>query len=203
MYSFIELDQDSAQWRKWRAEGIGGSDAAAVLGLSRYKRPAWLARLKCGWIEEDPPGPAALEGKQLEPEARWLYIEKTGIVVRPVCIQSTEMPWLRASLDGLSVDRRRVVEIKCGRRNYEEVSAHGAVPSHYYAQVQHVLAVTGLDRCDYWSYRPHEEPVLLEVPRNDEYIARLIEVEARFWAEVEKMRLHRPELSHMGGSVVP
>jgi putative phage-type endonuclease len=202
MYSFIELDQDSAEWLRWRRDGIGGSDAAAVLGLSRFKRPAWLLRLKCGLLEEDPPGPAALEGKRLEPEARWLYIEKTGIVVRPVCLQSTRFPWLRASLDGLSVDRQRAVEIKCGQRNYEEVSAFGSPPSHYYAQVQHVLAVTGLPRCDYWSYRPYEDPVLLEIPRNEAYIARLIEVEARFWSDVERMK-GGPVVSQVGASLVP
>ena len=120
-------------------------------------------------------------GTRLEPEARKLYIAKTGIDVRPMCVQSATYDWLRASLDGLSSNRDVVVEIKCGASAYRRVSEYRTVPDYYYGQVQHILAVTGLDSLDFWCYWPDNPTVLLRVQRNDTYIERLLRKEQAFW----------------------
>jgi putative phage-type endonuclease len=85
------------------------------------------------------------KGTALEPEARRRYEAKSGLRVLPKCIQSMKMPWLRASLDGMSDDGKHVVEIKCGERVYHATKHDGEPPRYYYGQLQHILAITNLN----------------------------------------------------------
>jgi predicted phage-related endonuclease len=112
-------------------------------------------------------------GTELEPVARRAYEKRTGRSMVPRCVQSTRHDWLRASLDGMSLDWGTVVEIKCGE-------------SAYRAQVQHILAATGLRWLDFWCYWPGCEPVLVSVTRDNAYIERMLAAEAEFWAAVHR-----------------
>jgi DNA polymerase-3 subunit epsilon len=125
-------------------------------------------------------------GTELEPVARRLYIAKTGREVYPACLQSTRYEWLRASLDGLAINHDAVVEIKCGRSAYRIAAQTRSVPKYYYGQVQHILAVTGLDSLDFWCYWPGYPPLLIPVPRDDSYIERLLNTEREFWTQVQR-----------------
>ena len=125
-------------------------------------------------------------GTELEPVARRLYIAQTGREVRPVCLQSTRYEWLRASLDGLAINHDAVVEIKCGRSAYRITAQTRSVPTYYYGQVQHILAVTGLDSLDFWCYWPGYPPLLIPVPRDASYIVRLLNTEREFWTRVQR-----------------
>ena len=58
-------------------------------------------------------------------------------------------------------------------------------------QLQHILAVTGLEAIDFWCYLPKKPPVLVTVARDEGYIGRLLEEEAAFWAEVVAERARR------------
>ena len=100
-----------------------------------------------------------------------------------MCVQSLTHAWMRASLDGLSPDGGHVVEIKCPGEKDHQLADSGFVPEKYYAQLQHILAVTGLAEISYWSFR-FDHTVLLKVKRDDGFITGLIEKEAAFWARV-------------------
>ena len=54
-----------ADWLKYRRRGIGGSDAAAVYGISRYKSPFELWLDKTGQLTEQEAGEPAYWGTQL------------------------------------------------------------------------------------------------------------------------------------------
>ena len=178
----VELQQGTSQWLAWRHNGIGASDASTVMGENRFASSSKLLREKRGTVILDSfQNEAMALGTKLEPEARKLYIAKTGKNVRPVCVQSSRYDWLRASLDGLSRNHDSVVEIKCGASVYRRVSQSGSVPDYYYGQVQHILAVTGLDSLDFWCYWPDNPALLLQVERDDRYIGRLLEKELEFW----------------------
>lgn len=160
------------------------------MGRGYRDTPQDLLRKKCSPARDDgPPSPAAAEGIRLEPEARDHYARHVGIHVRPVCLQSRLHPWLRASLDGLSLDGTRAVEIKCGARAYEHAEEHGELPGYYYDQLQHTLAVTGLQTIDIWCYWPdYGDPLWLSEERNDDHITLLLEEEHRFWQRVQRAR---------------
>jgi len=178
-YKEIRLDQGSGIWLKWRNEGIGASDASTIMGENRFKSRQELLYEKRNGINE-PPNVAMKEGTRLEPEARRAYQEETSHKVEPLCVESIEFPWLRASPDGISSQRDILVEIKCGvsamRRAHQ-----GVIPEYYYGQIQHQLMITGLATIDYWCYRPENGGILLECERDDSYIDELFETELKFY----------------------
>jgi putative phage-type endonuclease len=183
-FTTVILDQGSDSWREWRHNGIGASDAATIMGKNQYKSSAELLQEKRGPVRDAGQNAAMSRGTELEPEARRLYIAKTGKDVRPACLQSTKFDWLRASLDGLAVNHDSVVEIKCGQSAYRRTAQTNSVPVYYYGQMQHILAVTGLESLDYWCYWPGSPPLLVPVPRSDKYIERLLNKELEFWNQV-------------------
>ncbi|HAL47166.1 MAG: hypothetical protein FI707_01800 [SAR202 cluster bacterium] len=180
----VELTQGTREWLEWRNEGIGASDASTVMGENRFKSAAALLREKLEPARDSFQNEAMALGTQLEPEARGRYIAKTGRDVDPVCVRSVRFDWLRASLDGLTTNHDAVVEIKCGASVYRRTSETGAVPGYYYGQLQHILAVTGLDMIDFWCYWPGHPELLLTIERDDAYIERLLETEQLFWDRV-------------------
>jgi predicted phage-related endonuclease len=129
-------------------------------------------------------------GSALEPEARRQYEKSFGVRVKPECLKSNTHDWLRASVDGLSHDAELVVEIKCGESVYRHTAAKRKPPGYYYAQLQHILAVTGYESIDFWCYLPSRPGVHICVPRNPDYIQRLIETEYAFWEQIRTQRQH-------------
>jgi putative phage-type endonuclease len=186
-YDIVDLVQGTAEWLEWRNQGIGASDAPTIMGENPWRSAATLLAEKLdGTIVA--PSAAMARGTALEPEARREYEREVGVRVSPACLQSTQHDWLRASVDGLSPDRLTVVEIKCGERVYLQTEELGDVPSHYFGQVQHILAVTGLPAIDFFCYWPGQPTVLVAVERDEGYIERLLKAEAGFWSKVSACR---------------
>ncbi|MGE4490082.1 MAG: lambda-exonuclease family protein, partial [Kiritimatiellales bacterium] len=115
----INLKQGTKEWVDWRDTGIGGSDAPTVLGENPWKSASVLLEEKLGKVEPFAGNEATRRGARLEPEARRLYEQFHGVEVEPICLQSTEYPWMLASLDGISADHQHVVEFKCGESVYK------------------------------------------------------------------------------------
>ena len=59
-------DMTREQWLEERRKGIGGSDAAAIAGLSPWKSPVAVWLEKTGQVEPEEPGEAAYWGTVLE-----------------------------------------------------------------------------------------------------------------------------------------
>jgi putative phage-type endonuclease len=185
-FTLVTLEQGTDPWLEWRHNGIGASDASTIMGENRFKSYEELLHEKRGPARDFGQNAAMARGIELEPEARRLYSVKTGRDVRPVCIQSTRYEWLRASLDGLTLDHDAVVEIKCGASAYRMASETGCIPDYYYGQVQHILALTGLDLLDFWCYWPGYPELLIPVPRDVEYIELLLNKELQFWKQIRQ-----------------
>ncbi len=188
-YELIPLVERTPEWWAWRRGGIGSSDAPGILGDKRAKSAERLLLEKQPDAAVPPSTFAREQGVRLERAARAAYVATLGVVVEPACVQSVARPWQRASLDGLSPDGARAVEIKCGQANHQRASAKGRPPSHHYAQLQHILAVTGLPVVDYWCFLPGRPGVRIEVPRDQPYILRLLAAEEAFLARMEAKRL--------------
>jgi putative phage-type endonuclease len=191
----VHHEQGTAAWLNWRLDGIGASDAPALMGENPWKRPERLFAEKCaakrshfsgrfGGGGGQATGSAAGRGTALEPRARRLYCEARGVAAEPLCLESRARPWQRASLDGIDRATGHAVEIKCGDAAYAHVARTGAVPPYYVGQLQHILAVTGYAAVDFFVWVPGRAPLLLTVPRDEAYIDRLLEREAEFWTRV-------------------
>jgi putative phage-type endonuclease len=180
------IQQGTDTWIEWRHNGIGASDASTVMGENRFKSYSQLLQEKRGPARDFGQNAAMARGTELEPEARRLYIAETGRAVRPACLQSTRYDWLRASVDGIATSGDAVVEIKCGQSAYRTAKQTRSVPDYYYGQMQHILAVTGYDSLDFWCYWPGYPALLIPVPRNNDYIQRLLKSELEFWNLVQQ-----------------
>lgn len=181
VYEIVSVREKTDAWWEWRQRGVGSSDAATILGEKRAKSTERLLREKQHPLKNPARTFAREQSASLERAARLAYCVALGISVDPLCVQSLARPWQRASLDGLSADGLRVVEIKCGLGAYQRAAAHQRPPRHHYAQLQHILSVTGLPVIDYWCFCPTRSPVRLTVPRDDAYIERLVAAEEIFW----------------------
>ena len=188
-YTIVNLEQGTPAWSEWRSQGIGASDAPAIMGENPWKSADQLLRQKCG-LKDNNSNAAMDRGTELEPVARRRYEIKVGIQVLPACLQSARFEWLRASVDGLSADGSAVVEIKCGESVYRNSAASRKVPKYYFGQLQHILAVTSLPSIDFWCYLPNRPEVHLQVPRDDSYIERMLDAEHLFWQQVLKKRIN-------------
>ncbi len=182
MFHVIDLEQGTEEWLAWRHSGIGASEASTIMGDNRFQSPSELFYQKKHKIDTETNEKMRL-GTSLEPDARGLYIEETGMSVEPRCLQSKEHSWIIASMDGITNDFGHIVEIKCGKSAYWQ-ARKGNVPSYYYGQLQHQLMITGLDFVDYWCYWPGYEGVLQTVTRDEPYIRRLFQAEKKF---IEKL----------------
>jgi putative phage-type endonuclease len=181
VYEIVPLVERTPAWWEWRRSGIGSSDAAILLGehpgrtverlLLEKQQPA---RRSAQHFEAD-------RSARQERQARAEYCRISGFTIAPTCVQNLARPWLRASLDGLSADGARAVEIKCGKATHASASARQRPTRQHVPQLQHILAATGLPAIDYWCYCPPHPPLRLEIKRDDTYIARLLAAEETFW----------------------
>ena len=136
-----------ADWLEYRRQGIGGSDASVVCGISRYKSPVELWMNKTGQLPDQEAGEAAYWGTQLEPFVRAEFTRRTGIEVKQVkeLLQSEEYPFMLANLDGIC----EVPDVGTCIFEAKTASAYKAgewedtIPDEYMLQVQHYMAVTG------------------------------------------------------------
>lgn len=146
----IDLVQGSNEWLEWRKGIITATDAASIMGenpwCSAYK--CWQRKL--GLIPEEKENHFMRRGKEDEPIAREMFMQETGIEVFPACIQSEYNDVMGASLDGLSIDHKCIVEIKS--QSFDKII--NGVPKHHYHQIQHQLLCTDgiVEKCFYVSY---------------------------------------------------
>lgn len=119
---------ERAAWIADRRTGVGGSDIAAILGISPYKTSFGLWLEKTGRNEDEIKDNERLEwGRRLETAILDEWTERHGIPLdRGVCVRHPQHTIVRATLDGSCLDQGIVVEAK-------NVDATPAVPQPYYA----------------------------------------------------------------------
>jgi len=185
---------DRAAFLAERLTGIGGSDAAAVLGFNPYKTPFQVYLEKRGEAEpEDLSNKAAVEwGNRLEDVVAAAYAEKTGTVVRRVntLLRSDQHPFAIAHLDRRIVGVKKGLEVKTAGTWVAQTDAWGEpgtdqVPEPYIAQVQHYMAVTDYVEFDLAVLIGGQDFRIYTIPRDEEFIAGMMAAEAEFWAAVQ------------------
>ena len=97
-------------WLEYRKQGIGGSDAAVVCGISRYKSPVELWMEKTGQLPAQETGEAAYWGNLLESLGREEFTKRTGIpVTKPsACLLYTSLHTLSNRIRNVIADAFRI-----------------------------------------------------------------------------------------------
>lgn len=178
-----------AEWLSARKAGIGGSDAAAIIGLNPFSSPlaVWADKTSTDEPQEESENEAIWLGNVLEDHVARRYAEESGLnIVRcNQMMQSIEHPFMLANIDRRVKGKRIGVEIKTTSSFTKTDFAGGDVNPWYYAQCMHYLAVTGWDE---WKL------VVLVIGRgmytysfkrkeNEDQIKALISAEDYFWHE--------------------
>jgi len=177
-------------WLAVRRTGIGGSDAAAAVGLSPYMSQLELWMIKTG-RDASLARPDASDtaepvywGTLLEPAVATAYALKTGNRVRRInaVLQHASVPFMLANLDREVLGSRDVQILEC--KTAAEFGArlwNDGVPEYVQLQVQHQLAVSGKQAADVAVLLNGQRLEVHRIERDDKLIYRLIELEARFW----------------------
>ena len=179
-----------AEWIAVRRSGIGGSDAAAALGLSPWKSALELWQEKVsGQSQPRQENEAMLWGRIMEPIITREFVRRTGLTVTPMrsMLQATNWPWMLADLDGLVEDPQRgtgVFEVKTASAFKMSEWDDNRCPDAYQLQVQHYLEVTGLSYAVIVVLIGGNKLQWITVDRDDELIASLVQLEKRFWQHV-------------------
>ena len=175
-----------AQWLEERRKGIGGSDVAAIMGLSPWKTPYNVYQEKRKEVEGWQGNDVTDWGKRMEPAIRQWYSDHTGRSVRlpEKILYHSKHPFMLASLDGFT-DDNRIVEIKTDKfgRGWGEPGTN-EIPDYYTLQVQHYMIVTGFEVADVPVSIGGRSPVIYEVPADNELHEMIIEAAAAFWVRV-------------------
>ncbi len=175
------MEQRSTNWLDWRLQGIGSSDAPVIMGVSPWKTPYQLWEEKTKRVVRDDSNWATQEGNRKEPIARAWYELDTGIEMQPDVGEHAEYPWLRTSFDGINLELKGALEIKCPGKDDHATAVAGKVPDKYYPQVQHQILVGGLDWIDYLSFQDGQNAKVIRVVPDLEYLKKyFVEAEA-FW----------------------
>lgn len=175
----IHIEQGSSDWLALRRNKITASDASVILDINPWQNKNQLLQEKLGLIEPRPINGAMRRGQLLEPKARDLYENMTGNLMIPD-VKLHDNEWMMASLDGISIDEKLILEIKCPNLKTHEMAISGEIPPYYFAQVQHQIYVCDVNCCHYFSYNGGDG-VLVVVYRDDEFIKKMIEKEKEFY----------------------
>lgn len=137
------------QWLEKRREFIGGSDAAAALGLSRFKTQLQLYQEKRGELQIEETE-AMVRGQMLEPIVRDLYARKEGRELSDAAwVVSKTVPFMAATPDAIDDVPNSLVQIKTNSawgRHLWGPDRSSQLPTDYMIQGQHEMAVLGAKR---------------------------------------------------------
>lgn len=180
--------EDHEKWLEARALGIGGSDAAVIMGMNPYKSPYQLWLEKTGQAEAPDLShvQAVYWGSKNEANIADWFQETTGKKVRKLgTLQSRSQPFMLANVDRAVMGEEAGLEIKTAGVSQAKKWKGDEIPDAYYCQCLHYLAVTGADRWYIAVLIGGNEALYKTVERNEDDIKALIEAEAGFWKLVE------------------
>ena len=175
------------EWLKLRSQYIGGSDAAAVVGLNAYASPYSLWAEKTGKIPGFAGNLATEVGTFLEEFVAQKFTQETGKKVRK-CNQSflnSEYPFAIANIDREIIGEDAGLEIKTTDTLNLKKFKGGEYPANYYAQMVHYLAVTGKQRWYLAVLIGNKEFKWFTLERDEAEIAALMNAEYYFWEMVK------------------
>lgn len=181
-----------------RAKGLGGTDLAAIMGLSPWRTPfdVWLS--KTGRLKEQS-GETEWQrwGNLLEPFIASAYAAETQqkIVKCGVTLANPKYPWMVGSPDYLAVDMPAGMDAKNMRVKGIEWGEPGTdrVPTHYLIQMQAYMTLTGAKTWDIPVLFGGSTFEIFKIGHNDKLECRMLEFAAEWW-EKHVIKGQEPEI---------
>lgn len=181
----IDIKQGTPEWHEFRRTHIGASDSPAIAGVSPWvtKEQVWAQKV---FDIRMPVTGAMQRGIDLEPQAREYFIQQTEIEVFPLVAEDETYPFFSASFDGISVDHKIILEIKCPSR----IEGVNRFPEIYIPQFQKQMYIACVEEMYYLPYFICKKVVttkLFKIHRDQAFIDKMIEKEVQFWETIKDL----------------
>lgn len=188
-YEVVCNGRDRGDWLRARRDGIGGSDAAAILGVDPYGSAMSVYTDKLGLHGDPDPESEVSEqarwGRILEPHVIDEFTRRSGRRVRRDgrLLRSRRRPWQLTTLDARQWDPEHagpgLVEAKTTRFAWERI------PLGLWTQVQHQFAVTGYTWGTFVTLDlMRRELKWVDIAPDPSLQTELIEREGEFWSDL-------------------
>ena len=176
------------EWLEVRRKTIGGSDAAAIVGLSSYGSPYTVWANKTGRLPDSEDNEAMRQGRDLEEYVAKRWMEATGKKVRRcnAILYNNQYLFAHADIDRAVAGENAGLECKTtSTLNVRQF--HGVeFPEKYYVQCVQYMAVTGADRWYLAVLVLGKGFYTFVLERNQDEIDALMAAEKDFWDLVEQ-----------------
>lgn len=194
-----DIEQGSDEWFALRAGIPTASEFAKIYtatGKASTSADTYMYNLLAEWLI-GPQGETYTNehmerGKELEDEARDNYVFLSDNDVEQITFAyKDERRLVGCSPDGL-IGNDGLLEIKCpAPHTHVKYLLGEKLPTNYVSQVQGQLWVTGRKWCDFLSYHPNAEPLLVRVLPDEKWQKGF---EAQIDKFIEKMLVRRAKL---------
>jgi putative phage-type endonuclease len=180
----LTADMSREEWLKARKKGIGGSDAAAIAGLNKWKSPVAVYLDKTGQApDQDQSDESTYWGTVMEDIVAQEFAKRSGLKVRRrnAILKHPEYPFMLANVDRLIVGKQEGLECKTASEYLKDEWKGNEIPASYLIQCQHYMAVTGYQAWWIAVLIGGNKFVYKRIERDDELIQYLIDIEKNFW----------------------
>lgn len=182
------------EWLSYRRRGIGGSDVAAILGISPFRtaRDLYYDKLNIVSVNDNEENWVAMAiGHLLEDLVGKIFQHKTGLNIYQVkkMFYHPKYPFMLADIDSfvtLPDGSTALLELKTTNYNARDkwwTDKKEIVPSYYEAQGRHYMSVMDIDRIFYCCLYGNNlnEVIIRELKRDLAYEEEMIFLEHEFW----------------------
>lgn len=181
----MQLTHD--EWLKARMSGIGGSDAAAIIGLNPWATPYAVWADKTGRIPPKEDNEIMRQGRDLEQYVADRWMEETGKKCRrrTKILSNPDYPFALANVDRWVNGENAGLECKTTSIMNLKKFKGGEFPETYYCQCVHYMAVTGAVRWYLGVLVLSQGFHTFVIERDEDEIKALMDAERDFWKYVE------------------
>ena len=171
------------EWLEFRKKGIGGSDAASILGLNPYSSQFALWADKMGLTSPIDDNEAMRQGRDLEDYVARRFCEETGKKVKRnnFMWQHDKFPMMLANVDREIVGENAGLECKTTSVYNKTDFEGGHIPLNYYVQCMHYMGVMGYDKMYLAVLVVGKAFYYFDIERNEQEIETLLQAEFDFW----------------------
>lgn len=203
---------DKKEFLSRRQQGIGGSDIAAIIGISPWRTPRDIYLDKKGMSEPTEETEAMYWGTTLEDIVAKEYCKRTGFKVEKCnyLFKHKEYPFLIGNIDRAVCENgkkpvvkgelrtKRILECKTANSyssNEWGESGTQVIPEFYKAQVQWYMGLTGAEFCDVAVLIGGRDFRMYEIKRDDNVIDYLFNEGINFWRNFVENDIMPPPVS--------
>lgn len=160
----LNLIQGTPEWLAHRVKCLNASEAAAMLGISKYQTRSDLLKVKATGVYPEVDAQTQMifdQGHKFEALARPIAEKVIGEELYPaVYAGEVDGLMLSASLDGITMLGDIIWEHKSLNDALRAALAHGTIPGEYHPQIEQGLLLTGAEKCLFTASNGEEDSAL-------------------------------------------